>query len=153
MARRNGPRRQFVWARQSGTIGGAQTPQLFGVDLLAGVRVRYGEAVLRGATVMGIRGYIRFNSDETEGVMFGRAAVKVGTSEDVAGPPADIRAEGPWSDPEADWMLFQQSFQVLGGPDVTTQNPATSIWAVRLGLWKRGPTGSSGVGRDGVDVR
>lgn len=102
MARRSN-RRQFVWARAMGVIGSGTPDAVLAEDLLAGVRDRHGAGVLRGATVMGIRGYIR----PSFGVAQVLNRVRVGIRVFNALTPTD-RAEGPVLDPEADWMHFHQ---------------------------------------------
>lgn len=123
MARSN--RRQFVWARNYGVVsfggGAGATPA---VDLLSTVRDRYGESVLRGATVMGIKGYIRPNigTGTTGAYMLTRAAVKVTSSVTIA--QGDESSDwGPFSDPDADWMAFQQTLMIpTTPPGVATDN-------------------------------
>lgn len=132
MARSRVPRRQFVWARKAGVIGlvggGANA---FVQDLLDGVRVRYGDAVLRGATVMGIRGYARPNAQGSGVPIRFRFAVRVADTGEIDDTIADQREIAPFFSPESDWMLFHQSL-VIGEQAVAS--PASSSrgseWAV-----------------------
>ena len=130
MARNN--RRQFVWARAIGVVsdGPNGTPA---ADLLSDVRDRYGGAVLRGATVMGIKGYIRPNMGTgLEGTPYNlcRAAIRVSsiftTTQGEEGGDWD-----PHSDPYADWMLFQQALIVPAqNIGMATDNVRGNQWAV-----------------------
>ncbi len=137
MARNN--RRQFVWARSAGATGPGLTPAVFGVDLLVGTRERYGDAVLRGATVMGVKGYIRPNvPSDTINYISCRAAIRVGTAGEVDDEPVNVRELGPWFSPEDDWMLFQQSLFITSASaaegalpaEPATDNVRGNMWAV-----------------------
>ncbi len=145
MARNN--RRQFVWARSAGATGPGLTPAVFGVDLLVGTRERYGDAVLRGATVMGVKGYIRPNvPSDTINYISCRAAIRVGTAGEVDDEPVNVRELGPWFSPEDDWMLFQQSLFITSASAAEGALPAEPppiTSEATCGLSRPGPTGSS----------
>lgn len=131
----NQSRRQFVWSRVAGTIGGGLGDGLFGTDLLANTREQFGDAVLRGATVMGIRGYIRPNGTSPAGISYVayRSAVRVGYGGDVDGPATEVRQHGPFFASHSDWMLWQQAMFVATDTDnngVATSNIGGSAWAV-----------------------
>lgn len=132
MARNN--RRQFVWARSYGVVsaggGGGQQPA---DDLLAQVRDRYGEGVLRGATVMGIKGYIRPNIGpgfEGSPYMLCRSAIRVASSP-VITQGDESNEWDPFADPDADWMMFNQALivptQSIG---MATDNVRGNLWGV-----------------------
>lgn len=107
MARRSN-RRQFVWARAMGVVGWGTANSTLAEDLLAGVRDRHGDAVLRGATVMGYRGYIRPSPGGVDEIRRIRVGLRVFNSMNQ-----NDRLEGPILDPESDWMGFHQYF--IGG--------------------------------------
>lgn len=132
MARSRVPRRQFVWARSAGVIGlvgGGQNS--FAQDLLASVRVRFGESVLRGATVMGIRGYARPNNQGSGVPIRFRLAVRVADDGEIDDEPVDQRELAPFFSPESDWMLFHQAL-IIGeqaAPAAASSSRGTD-WAV-----------------------
>lgn len=150
MARQNSQKRTFVWARQAGVVGpGAANPG-FTADILSTVRDRHGEGVLRGATVMAIRGYARPNPQgDTEPRRF-RVGIRVSTAGELLGTTVEQREGSPLSSPEADWMLFQQYLTI--SPEGFVNPPGSSArgtpWSVEtqaarrftelgltLGLW------------------
>lgn len=110
MARRDN-RRQFVWARAIGVVGSGTANATLSEDLLSGVRDRHGDAVLRGATIMGYRGYIRPSTGGVDEIRRIRVGLRVFNSMNQ-----NDRLEGPILDPEADWMGFHQYFLGGGSP-------------------------------------
>lgn len=132
---RNSQRRQFVWSRVAGTLGGGLTPAVFGTDLLANIRVLFGDAVLRGATVMGIKGYVRPNAESAADLAYVgfRAGIRIGLPGEVDDEPANVRELGPFFSSHSDWMLYQQAAFIASDVDtngVATSNVGGSPWAV-----------------------
>lgn len=113
MARRNAPRRQFVWVRPAGTLN-LTSPPNYAVDLLEEPRQRWGLAALRGATVQTIKGVVRVNAGaDGVGVVNFRFGVRIGYAEDITGDAAEVREGGPFFQPSYGWMAMQQSMAVV----------------------------------------
>lgn len=136
MARNQRERRQFEWARAQGFgegITGVEPAVAFGgVDLLASVRVDYGAAYLRGATVMAVKGWIRpFVGDGTR--INGVAGIRVCNYADLQNVTADQTPGGALGG-EADWMAYwPYDFQVIGGnssAQVANWNHSGGLWGV-----------------------
>lgn len=133
MARTTSARRQFVWARSAGVLGPDVSDGVpFAADLLESVREAHGDAVLRGATVMAIRGYLfPFFQDETElALVRWRFGIKVTSEHDIGGPDETVRALGPWTAPNSDWMLFHQIMQIPSGatPDYASSSRGSDLY-------------------------
>lgn len=137
MARnRSGPRREFVWARSVGMVTGTTAPGSVSVgaaDLLESVRVDYGEGILRGATVMAIKGWVRPFVPATSRVT-GVAGIRVCNYGDLALPTTVDQTPGGPVGQEADWMGYFPYDVDQGGTELSSANsPAT--WNMGASLW------------------
>lgn len=130
MPRRSRNAREFEWARSNGflvgTVGAAPfTASAFGsVDLLDDARDRWGNALLRGATVMTIKGWMRPNVANNTRVT-GRAGIRVCSTTDIEEAPTNPD-ETPFADGGyEDWMalFYYDVFAPLNFS--TDQLPAT----------------------------
>lgn len=134
MARRgrNTREREFVWARSLGTLGEVGAGD-FVADLLLPVRTRHGDAALRGATVMTVKGYIRPNlgGGTTDTVSQGRVSIGVRQYGDI--DEAQVGVEGPFGNPEAKWMgWFPHLLTDIQANPQASWNNQGSPWAVDL---------------------
>lgn len=106
---RSGNRRQWVWARSAAFLVGSPVGNTaYGAtDLLEGARTDWGNGVLRGATVVTVKGWIRPNV--ANGVRVdGRAGIRVAPRTDIAetGTNPDETPAGVGG--YEDWMGFFQ---------------------------------------------
>lgn len=135
---RTSNRRQFQWARASGTLG-SQVGFAQRADLLDAVRTRYGAAYLRGATVMGIRGYniMRPAAPEPGAFARGRIGIRVANLGDLA-PGTPATAGSPFENPEARWMhFFQCTLSELVSAGGATSQENGNAWAVDVQSHRR----------------
>lgn len=132
MARRSGRQaREFEWARSNGFLVGAPAPGMANVavgsaDLLADARTRWGNALLRGATVMTLRGWLRPNFANNVRLS-GRAGVRVCSTTDIEQAPS-APDETPFGDGAyEDWMgLFYYDQYV---PEGTSMDQFAATWS------------------------
>lgn len=129
-------RRKFVWDRTFGFFNPGDagiTPNVYGVDLLAGYRSQPGATHL-GATVTRIRGYIypELGSTLASAVVLGTFGFRIDSwNED----PLDV-ANSPTAQPDEDWLGWEpwlvDGTQAPNQPSVATWNPQASAWAIDI---------------------
>lgn len=107
MPRHSGSSREWTWARSQGFVGGtvAGASARGAVDLLADARNLWGNAVLRGATVSTVRGYLRPDVAAGQRVS-GISAVRVCELNDIGEVTTNVE-ETPFGQGRYwDWLGF-----------------------------------------------